>query len=316
MEREQTQALVANVEQLLEQLEQLADPAARAKATETVQALLDLYGAGLERIVEEVALRDDGRIARALAEDELVSHLLLLHGLHPEPLEERVRGALEEVRPYLESHGGDVELLGLEGGVARLSLEGSCSGCPSSTMTLKLAIENAIGKAAPEIEEVLAEGASAPAQPGGAPLLQIDGPQATDGPPPAGAGAGLLQIELPAAPSPGGEQRPGEASWTMAGGMPELANGGALVKPIGGQPILFLKLDGRLYGYRPRCPACEQSLSGAALEGVELSCPGCGVRYDAMRAGRCLDRPQLHLAPVPLLVGDDGLAKVALAGAG
>jgi nitrite reductase/ring-hydroxylating ferredoxin subunit len=97
--------------------------------------------------------------------------------------------------------------------------------------------------------------------------------------------------------------------------MPELANGGALVKPIGGQPILFLKLDGRLYGYRPLCPACEQSLSGAELDGVELSCPACGVRYDAMRAGRCLDRPQLHLAPVPLLVGDDGLAKVALAGA-
>ena len=148
--------------------------ATRAKATETVQALLDLYGAGLERIVEEIALRDEGEIAQALAGDELVSHLLLLHGLHPEPLEDRVRGALEEVRPYLESHGGDVELLGLEGGVARLALEGSCSGCPSSTMTLKLAIENAIRKAAPEIEEVLADGAAAPAAPAGGGLLEIN----------------------------------------------------------------------------------------------------------------------------------------------
>jgi Fe-S cluster biogenesis protein NfuA/nitrite reductase/ring-hydroxylating ferredoxin subunit len=309
MEREQTQALVATVERCLEELEQLPDDAAtRAKATETVQALLDLYGAGLERIVEEIALRDEGEIAQALAGDELVSHLLLLHGLHPEPLEDRVRGALEEVRPYLESHGGDVELLGLEGGVARLALEGSCSGCPSSTMTLKLAIENAIRKAAPEIEEVLADGAE-PAAPAGGGLLEID---AVPGP---ATGGGLLQIELTAAPKAAAQPQAGEASWTMAGGMPELANGGALVKPIGGQPILFLKLDGRLYGYRPLCPACEQSLSGAELDGVELSCPGCGVRYDAMRAGRCLDRPQLHLAPVPLLVGDDGLAKVALAGA-
>jgi nitrite reductase/ring-hydroxylating ferredoxin subunit len=174
-------------------------------------------------------------------------------------------------------------------------------------MTLKLAIENSIRKAAPEIEEVLAEGAPAQADGGG--LLQIDRQPA----PP--AGGGLLQIELPTAPSAAAQQQAADASWTMAGGMPELANGGALVKPIGGQPILFLKLDGRLYGYRPLCPACEQSLSGAPLDGVELSCPGCGVRYDAMRAGRCLDRPQLHLAPVPLLVGDDGLAKVALAGA-
>jgi Fe-S cluster biogenesis protein NfuA/nitrite reductase/ring-hydroxylating ferredoxin subunit len=296
VEREQTHALVATVEQRLEDIERLPDAAARLKATEAVQALLDLYGAGLERIVEEIALRDDGELAQALAEDELVSHLLLLHGLHPVALEQRVLGALEEVRPYLESHGGNVELLGLEGGVARLALEGSCSGCPSSTMTLKLAIENAIRKAAPEIEEVLADGVAAPPAPV--------------------AGGGLLQIELPTAPRAAPPQQAGEGSWTMAGGMPELSNGGALVKPIGGQPILFLKLDGRLYGYRPRCPACEQSLSGAALDGVELSCPGCGVRYDAMRAGRCLDRPQLHLAPVPLLVGDDGLAKVALAGAG
>jgi Fe-S cluster biogenesis protein NfuA/nitrite reductase/ring-hydroxylating ferredoxin subunit len=308
VEHEQTPALVATVERRLEQIDRLPDAATRETATETVQALLDLYGAGLERMVEEIALRDDGELARALAEDELVSHLLLLHGLHPVPLEERVLGALEEVRPYLESHGGNVELLGLEGGVARLALEGSCSGCPSSTMTLKLAIENAIRKAAPEIEEVLADGALAPAAPQpGEGLLQLD--TSPD------AGGGLLQIELPAAPKAATQQAPGEASWTMAGGMPELANGGALVKPIGGQPILFLKLDGRLYGYRPLCPACEQSLSGAELEGVELSCPGCGVRYDAMRAGRCLDRPQLHLAPVPLLVGDDGLAKVALAGA-
>jgi Fe-S cluster biogenesis protein NfuA/nitrite reductase/ring-hydroxylating ferredoxin subunit len=296
VEREQTHALVATVEQRLEDIEQLPDAAARVKATEAVQALLDLYGAALERIVEEIAQRDDGELAQALAEDELVSHLLLLHGLHPVALEQRVLGALEEVRPYLESHGGNVELLGLEGGVARLALEGSCSGCPSSTMTLKLAIENAIRKAAPEIEEVLADGVAAPPAPV--------------------PGGGLLQIELPTAPTAAPPQQAGEGSWTMAGGMPELSNGGALVKPIGGQPILFLKLDGRLYGYRPRCPACEQSLLGAALDGVELSCPGCGVRYDAMRAGRCLDRPQLHLAPVPLLVGDDGLAKVALAGAG
>jgi len=257
-----------------------------------VQALLDLYGAGLERIVQEIALRDVGELARALAGDELVSHLLLLHGLHPTGLEQRVLGALEEVRPYLESHGGDVELLALEEGVAHLRLEGSCSGCPSSTMTLKLAIENAIRKAAPEVEEVVADTGVAASQ---------------------GAPGELLQIELAAPVKAAAE--PHDGSWIMAGGMPELANGGALVKPIAGQPVLFLKLDGRLYGYRPSCPACERSLAGAEVEGVELSCPGCGLRYDAVRAGRCLEKPKLNLVPVPLLVGEDGLAKVALAGA-
>jgi Fe-S cluster biogenesis protein NfuA/nitrite reductase/ring-hydroxylating ferredoxin subunit len=274
--------LVAELERLLAELDALVDPVARTTATEVVQALLELYGAGLERIVEEIAVRDDDELAAALADDELVAHLLLLHGLHPVGLEQRVLGALEEVRPYLESHGGGVELLSLEGSVVRLRLRGSCSGCPSSTMTLKLAIENAIHKAAPEIEEVVA---------------QDDAPD--DGSP-------LLQIELAPGGSVGGE-------WTVAGGLPELAGGGLVVKQVAGQPILFLKLGEGVYGYRPECPACGYALADAALEGIELTCPGCGHRYDALRAGRCLDSPLLHLEPVPLLAGDDGLVRVALA---
>ena len=70
--------------------------------------------------------------------------------------------ALEEVRPYLQSHGGNVELLGVEGGVARLRMQGSCGGCPSSAMTLKLAIEEAIQKAAPDLEGIEAEGVAEP----------------------------------------------------------------------------------------------------------------------------------------------------------
>lgn len=166
---------IARVEGLLERLESLSDPAAQQLATEIVQALLDLYGEGLERIVDVVAARDDGTMAAELGADELVSHLLLLHGLHPEPVEERVRGALEGVLPYLQSHGGSVELLGVEDAIVHLRLQGSCSGCPSSAMTLKLAIEDAIFKAAPDVEEVRAEGAVAPPQQGPQ-LLQIECP--------------------------------------------------------------------------------------------------------------------------------------------
>jgi Fe-S cluster biogenesis protein NfuA/nitrite reductase/ring-hydroxylating ferredoxin subunit len=279
---------VARVEGLLEQLEALPDAAARDTATEVVQALLDLYGDGLGRMVEAIAERDDGTLAAAFSEDELVAHILLLHGLHPVPVEERVRGALEGVRPYLESHGGNVELLGVDDGVVALRLEGSCSGCPSSSMTLKLAIEDAIFKAAPDVEEVRAEGAVAPA----------------DGPPP-----GLLQLEVvkpAAAPAaPAGE-------WAMAGGMPQLAGGGVLLKDVAGEAVLFLRPSEQIYAYRPACPGCEESLERAALRNHELTCAECGNRYDVLRAGRCLDRPDLHLEPVPLLVGDDGLVKVAL----
>jgi hypothetical protein len=110
---------IAHVERLLEEIEGITDPAARERSLELAQALLDLYGEGMGRIVGIVAEGDDGRLAEALAGDELVSHLLLLHGLHPEPLEARVRGALEEVRPYLDSHGGGVELLAVDESAAR-----------------------------------------------------------------------------------------------------------------------------------------------------------------------------------------------------
>jgi Fe-S cluster biogenesis protein NfuA/nitrite reductase/ring-hydroxylating ferredoxin subunit len=275
--------LTAKVERLLEEMEALPDPAAREKAIELVAALLDLYGAGLERIVEEVAARDDGELEQALVEDELVAHLLLLHGLHPVSVTQRVLDALGEVRPYLDSHGGDVELLAVEDAVVRLRLHGSCSGCPSSTMTLKLAIENAIHKSAPEIEEVIAE--DEPAQ----------------------GGSGLLQIEV--APALAGAR---VAEWTMAGGLPELSGGGIAVKQIGGSPILFAALGGRFYAYQPGCPECGEPLEGGELRGAELTCGSCGHRYDVLRAGRCLDSPHLHLEPVPLLVGDEGLVRIAL----
>ena len=164
---------VARIEALLEALESMPDPAARGTATQVVQAVLDLYGEGLARLVDHVAEHDDGQIAAAVADDELVSHLLLLHGLHPVPLLERVQDALDGVRPYLDQHGGDVELLGVDDGVVRLRLEGTCNGCPSSRVTLKSAIEEAIFKAAPDVESVRAEGVDEPAPAGGG-LLQIE----------------------------------------------------------------------------------------------------------------------------------------------
>ncbi len=146
MENAEVRERIARLEALLEQID---DDSA---ATEAVQAVVDLYGEALARIL---AGADP-------VEDELVSHLLLVHDLHPVDVETRVRRALEEVRPYLGSHGGDVELLGVEGGVARLRLAGTCNGCPSSTVTLQNAIEDALFKAAPDLERIDAEGVAEP----------------------------------------------------------------------------------------------------------------------------------------------------------
>jgi len=280
---------VARVDALLQDLEGAIGAVPVDTAIELAQALLDLYGEGLARIVGHIADSDhDGALARALASDELVSHLLLLHGLHPVPLDTRVREALAEVRPYLESHGGDVELLGIEDGVVRLAMRGSCDGCASSTMTLKLAIEEAIQRAAPDVEEIVAKGAVEAAPPAPA-LLQIE-----------------LSDGLRAAPPQT------DGAWTAAGELPDVDDGAPVVLDVAGASLLFVALDGGRYAYRPGCPACGASLAGAALAGPELRCGGCGTRYDVRHAGRGLDASEHHLEPVPLLVGADGVARVAL----
>jgi Fe-S cluster biogenesis protein NfuA/nitrite reductase/ring-hydroxylating ferredoxin subunit len=289
---------VARVDVLIEQLETSGPAVPRDMAIEIVQALLDLYGEGMSRVVGHVAARDhDGELARALGGDELVSHLLLLHGLHPVPMEDRVHAALDEVRPYLESHGGDVELLRIEDRVVHLALQGTCNGCASSTVTLKLAIEDAIHKAAPDVEGIEAAGAVAP-EPAPPSLLQIE---VSDALRPSGG------------PAPnGGADGAAAGAWAPAGALPELDAGGPVVHEVAGERVLFVSLDGAPYAYRPSCPGCRDALADAALLGAELTCPGCGHRYDVRRAGRCVDEPGLHLEPLPLLVDGDGLVKVAL----
>ena len=276
------QERVARMETLLEEIETLPDRNARSKAAEVVGVLLDLYGEGLARMMEVVAEGEEReRTFDAFAEDELVSHLLLLHGLHPLDLETRVIMALEEVRPYLQSHGGNVELLGVKEGVARLRMQGSCSGCPSSTVTLRLAIEEAIQKSAPDLEGIEAEGVAEEPKP--APTIV--------------AGPTLRKKE---------KKRPQEdgASWTVVGGLPQLPIGRMLVKEVSDEPVLFLKLGDDFYAYRRLCPGCGESLEGGGLDEAVLTCSGCSRRYDVRRAGRCLDDPQLHLEPIPLLVDE------------
>ncbi len=148
------------VEALIGDIEATADPDTRAKAVELVQSLMEFHGAGLERMMEVVAETGAGgeRLFNDFARDPLVGSLLLLYGLHPVEFETRVAAALEKVRPLLASHGGGVELLGITDGVVRLRMQGSCQGCPSSAMTLKTAIEEAVYEAAPDVAAIEVEG--------------------------------------------------------------------------------------------------------------------------------------------------------------
>jgi Fe-S cluster biogenesis protein NfuA/nitrite reductase/ring-hydroxylating ferredoxin subunit len=269
----------SRIEELLGQIRSTGDPGAAETAEEVVRLVVELYGAGLERAVE---LAGPDALERFVG-DELVASLLVLHGLHPKDTRTRVVEALDQVRPYLGSHAGGVELLEVdpEAGVVRLRLEGSCDGCPSSTQTVRLAIERAIEQAAPEVTAVEVENLTVEKEPQ------------------------LLQIQ------------PLRREWEVVEGLDGLEPGRLTAVEVAGAGVVVCSVGGELYAYRDRCPACGTGLAGsAALHAEVLACGACRQRFDVRLAGRGLDRPELHLVPLPLLA-DDGQVRLAVgSGAG
>jgi Fe-S cluster biogenesis protein NfuA/nitrite reductase/ring-hydroxylating ferredoxin subunit len=287
------QEVGGRVEELLDSLKSGGFGPAASAAEELVSLLVGLYGDGLARILTVLAEQGPEGMAMvdALAEDPTVESLLLLHGLHPLDVDARIQRALDRVRPYLGSHAGGVEYLGVTDGVARLRLEGSCHGCPSSTVTVQLAITGAVQDAAPEVTEVVVEGMTAAPEPA---LLQI-GPR-----PQVGADGGL-------SPGSGGES--GGVPPTVWVQLPDI--GPPSSRPVAasadGVAVVVCAVRGTLYAYRDACAACGSSLAAGRLDREVLTCPGCGAQYNARLAGKSTGETAVHLDPLPLLADSQGV---------
>ncbi len=258
------QRLVERVQELQARFEEGGQSVARELADDLLSAVVQMYGAGLERIL--AALSEQGlegeRIAGTLADDPLVATLLLIHDLHPVGLEQRVQQALDSVRPYMESHGGNVELLSLENAVARIHLQGSCSDCSASSVTLELAIKQALEEMAPDLEGLEVEGANAS--------------------------------------TAGGS----ESVWIDVDAVSDLGDGSLAAVNVAGRELLVANVDGSLLAYRDRCASCGAPMHDGLLLAGALSCPECARSFYLPRAGRSMDEDRMQLEPVPLLRED------------
>ena len=283
----------------------------RERTEQLAGELTDLYGAALERMVS-IAAQSAPELVGRFAADELVASLMLVHGLHPHGVERRIEDALDSVRPYLGSHGGDVTLLEVADDVVRLQFAGSCKSCPSSAVTLEFAVEDAVRAAAPEISsiEVVA--------------TEVDSSTATS--------SGLISVDslMSRVHTIQGERSDGRSRDTAGAGwhpVPDLGDlgagevGGFLVA---GVPILACRVGDDLFAYHDRCGSCHDSMAGAALhrpmgsaigEAV-LRCPRCHAHFDAVHAGAGMDGnadDASHLDPIPLLLRDGVLSVAVLA---
>ena len=211
----------------------------------------------------------------ALAEGD-VEHpaaqaLIAMYGLELDD-EELVEEALEQVRPYINSHGGEVELISVEDGVVRVRMSGACQGCAASAMTLRRGIEEALRAGYPGFREVVAEEPE--------------------------PGPTLIQLE--------DLRRPVFADVET----PE--PGAVRAVALDGVPVLLVNTAGEVYAFRNGCPVDGLPLEGSRLtdDGV-LVCPWHNCAYDARTGKRVDDPAEAGLAVVPVAVRD-GAVQVAV----
>jgi nitrite reductase/ring-hydroxylating ferredoxin subunit len=179
-----------------------------------------------------------------------------------------------------------VSLLGIADGVLRLQFQGSCKSCPSSSVTLELAVEDAVRAAAPEIESIEVVAAESVSSSGVIPTESL-----------------MRRVHA------NGHQ------WQPVPELTELVDGEvggfrvagitALVCRVGGD--VAGRDGGGIYAYRDRCPSCLGTLAGARLRGAVLQCPACGAGFDAVHAGAGVGGDS-HLEPIPVLVRDGVLS--------
>jgi len=274
---------------------------ARERAEQLVREVVELYGAGFSRIIAAVGDQPDPGMLNRLVADDLVASLLLVHGLHPHDVRRRVSDALDRVRPYLGSHGGDVHLLDIDGDTVRLQFAGSCKSCPSSAVTLELTVEDAIRAAAPEVSSI-----------------EVVAPETGAAQPAAVIPAESLLAQVH---SRGHANGGSPTAWHPVPDLADLAPGEVGGFSVADTVVLACRVGDQLYAYRDHCPACDGSLAGAALHrplagrDPVLRCPRCHAHFDVVHAGARLDDGDNgaagHLDPIPLLVRD-GVLSIAV----
>ncbi|WP_432840243.1 NifU family protein [Dactylosporangium sp. CA-092794] len=262
----------------------------RQAADDLRTAIEAAHRAALVTIVRRLRADDAGRaLLFELVDDPMVHLLFSLHGIiRPDPAT-AARAALEEIRPGLRGHGGDVELVRIEDGTAYVTLSGACNGCSMASVTMRTGVEQAL-RAVPSIHAV--EVVPSPPAPAVIPLSAVRRREET---PDELAGHGWVRA-LPAAQVRDG--RVSALSLTRPDGRPA--------------PVIVVRLGDALSAFDDEC-AHQSRPIGAALVDAEagtLTCPWHGYCYDA-RTGECLSAPGTTLAQRPLrLIGGDVWVRV------
>jgi Fe-S cluster biogenesis protein NfuA/nitrite reductase/ring-hydroxylating ferredoxin subunit len=226
-------------------------------------------------------------------EDPIAQALLSMYDLVDVDDHILVEEALDGVRPYIESHGGELQLLDVEEGVVHVQLSGSCSGCAASAITLKRGVEEALRENYENFKELVSH--------------EAEGEDDADG---NGGGPQLLQIEGLEPP----KRKLRKPVFEDAGMIDDLAPNQMKTVDVDGESILIVNVEGEPYAFKNFCPMDDRKLplDGGRVTGKVLVCPWHNCGYDARsgkRADNETDKEDLVVVPIALR---DGKLQVAV----
>lgn len=225
---------------LIEQLESAPGDASRERTLGALQTVVEFYRGAFERVLQTLEQTGRHDSVDRLLEDPLLASIFRGYGLIEDELETKVNAALDSVRPFLQSHGGGVTVVGVWNKTAHLELRGSCHDCSASMITLKAVIEKALKDRVPELERIEVAG-----------LTQARGDDAHKWLPL------LHEFELQ-----------------------NLKANEFLKVQLFEDEILVCRVEQHAFAFKNRCPAGEDGLDTAMRSGLFITCRCHGHRFD------------------------------------
>jgi nitrite reductase/ring-hydroxylating ferredoxin subunit/Fe-S cluster biogenesis protein NfuA len=281
---EEFEELAGRVDRAIAGLQAL-DAESRTKALAVKDAIEQFHKAGLTKIVHGLKADERGlELLIALAAEPEVYALFSMHGLIRADLPTRVTRVIEMARPYIKSHGGDVELDRVEGTTVWVKMHGACNGCSQQAVTLRDSVEQALREQVPEIEavEVIPNEPSAeqvaPTPPTPVQLVQII--------------TGPLEDH-------------GAHGWVKGPKPEEISETKPYRWEVGEHGVVLVRVGEQVQAFRNQCAHQGLPLDGGSVdpEARTITCPWHGFRFDSL-TGECLTAPQAQLQLYPLRITD------------
>lgn len=265
-------AAMERLDHAVKRFEEYPEPAVKDLVVDLLRCVDIIHRAGLRRLDD--LLKVAGLQQRAV-EDPEVRLLFDLYDLGEGGDRQRADAVLAEARPYIESHGGQLELVDAEAGVVTVRLHGACQDCRGSSATVHHLVE-----------QTLRDG-----MPG---FVRLDVVEPEPGPVQSSSFVPLAQLVAP--PSP-------RLAWHAVLRTDELPSGTVCGVTVTSEPVLVANVDGEFYAYRNACPGTPFPLDQGYVEAGTLRCPWHGCRFN-LRGGRRVEVDGAGLGVVPVAVQD------------